>query len=90
MARVVLTPHLRPYTGGVSEAVASGARVCELLEALNAAVPGLRHYVVDDRGVLRPHVNVFVDGEPVRDRDGLTDPVAPNSTVHILQALSGG
>jgi hypothetical protein len=33
---------------------------------------------------------VFIDGELVRDRDGLSDPVAPNSTIDVIQALSGG
>jgi hypothetical protein len=33
---------------------------------------------------------VFIDGELVRDRDSLTDPVKPDSTVDVIQALSGG
>jgi hypothetical protein len=31
-----------------------------------------------------------VDGDPLRDRKALTDPLTPTSTVHVLQALSGG
>jgi hypothetical protein len=39
---------------------------------------------------MRQHVNVFVDGERIRDRGTLGDPVGPDSRVVIVQALSGG
>lgn len=90
MAKVVFTANLRRYTGGVTEIEAEGNRVCDLLFALENSIPGIRHYVVNDHGTLRRHVNVFVDGELVSDREALTDPLHPHSTVHILQALSGG
>ena len=90
MARVVLTSNLRRYTGGITEIEAEADRVCDLLTALDERVPGLRHYVVNDQGALRRHVNIFVDGEAVGDRAHLTDALRPTSTVHILQALSGG
>ena len=90
MPRVVFTANLKRYTGGVTETDAAGTRVCDLLHALDAQIPGLRHYIVDDQGALRVHVNIFVDGSMVRDPRQLTDPVSDDSTVHILQALSGG
>ena len=90
MAKVVLTTHLSKYTGGVTQAEAAGATVSELLLDLEQQLPGLRAYVVNETGALRRHVNVFVDGEPVADRAGLTDPLRADSVVHILQALSGG
>lgn len=62
----------------------------EVLQALDALAPGLAGYVVDERGRLRQHVNLFVDQERVVDREALSDPVGPGATVHILQALSGG
>jgi molybdopterin converting factor small subunit len=90
MARVVLTSNLRRYTGGITEIDAEGERVCDLLSALDEKLPGLRHYVVNDQGALRRHVNIFVDGEAVGDRARLSDALQPSSTIHILQALSGG
>jgi molybdopterin synthase sulfur carrier subunit len=90
MAKVVLTTNLRKYTGGVTETRAEGATVRDLLDDLDARLPGLRGYVVNEFGSLRRHVNIFVDGEMVADRTALSDPIRPESTVHILQALSGG
>jgi sulfur-carrier protein len=49
-----------------------------------------RGYVLDEQGKVRQHMVVFIDGELVRDRDVLTDPVGPDSVVDVIQALSGG
>ena len=90
MPRVIFTANLRRYTGGVTETEAEGERVCDLLHDLERRNPGIPHYLVSDQGILRRHVNIFVDEALVRDRVGLTDALGPDSTVHILQALSGG
>jgi hypothetical protein len=49
-----------------------------------------RGYVLDEQGKVREHMVVFIDGELVRDRDNLSDPVQPNSLIDVIQALSGG
>ena len=90
MAKVVLTTNLRKYTGGITETEAQGGTVRELLADLDSRLPGLRAYVVNEFGSLRRHVNIFVDGEMVADRAALSDALRPESTVHILHALSGG
>jgi sulfur-carrier protein len=67
-----------------------GETVREALEAVFHGNPRLRGYVLDDQGRLRKHVVVFVDGEPVADRDGLSDRLGPAAKVFVMQALSGG
>ena len=49
-----------------------------------------RGYVLDEQGRVRQHMVVFIDGELVRDREALSDPVRPNSAIDVIQALSGG
>jgi hypothetical protein len=49
-----------------------------------------RGYVLDEIGRVRQHMVVFIDGELVRDRDGLSDPVAATAVIDVIQALSGG
>jgi hypothetical protein len=66
------------------------ATVRQALDAAFAALPAVRGYVLDDQGKLRPHMAVFVDDEPVRDRNGLGDTVKADATVAVMQALSGG
>jgi hypothetical protein len=33
---------------------------------------------------------IFVDGRPIADRRGLSDPLGPESELDVIQALSGG
>lgn len=49
-----------------------------------------RGYLLDEQGRVRQHMVVFIDGEMVRDRDGLRDSVEPHSMIDVIQALSGG
>ncbi|MBI4955127.1 MAG: MoaD/ThiS family protein [Myxococcales bacterium] len=69
---------------------APGATVREVLDRVFSDNPRLRGYVVDERGVLRKHMVVFVDGRQVVDREHLSDPVGPRGEVYVMQALSGG
>ena len=89
VAEVVFTPNLRRHVECPTTAVA-GATVREVLERVFADNPRLRGYVLDDQGALRRHMIVFVDGNQVTDRDGLSDAVAATSEVYVMQALSGG
>jgi molybdopterin converting factor small subunit len=91
MPRVQFTSHLRrffPDLGQDEEIEATS--VAELVVALNDRYPGFADYVVDERGALRQHVNIFVGENLVRDRTRLSDPLDSRSEVFILQALSGG
>ena len=92
MPTVELTSHLYPFFPSLEgRAIQVEAEtVAEAVQAVEAIAPGFAFYVCDERGRLRRHVNVFVGNERVRDRGALTDPLAPDSRVLILQALSGG
>ena len=71
-------------------ATVEGATVGAALAAVFASRPTLRGYVLDDQGILRRHVAVYVNGRLVDDRVGLTDPVGPRDEIYVFQALSGG
>ena len=60
------------------------------LDSAFAVNPLLRGYVLDEQGHLRENVVVFIDGRRCAEPVLLTDALTPDSTVHILQALSGG
>ena len=46
--------------------------------------------VLDDQGALRKHLSVFIDGQPIRDRQRLSDVLGDASRVYVVQALTGG
>lgn len=89
MAEVVFTPNLRRHVECPTAEVA-GATVREVLDRVFADNPRLRGYVLDDQGALRRHMIIFVDGQQIADRTGLSDAVAPRSELYVMQALSGG
>jgi molybdopterin converting factor small subunit len=86
---VRIPPVLRAEAGGAREVEASGATVRALLEDLASRIPTLGARVYAD-GEIQPFVNVYVDGEDVRTRDGLDTPVREGATVILLPAMAGG
>lgn len=89
MPKVHFTPHLRRHLD-IESRVVSGETVREALESVFRDNPRLRGYVLDDQARLRQHVAVFVDNRMIADRDGLSDRVAGDSEIYVMQALSGG
>lgn len=89
MPRVIFTPNIQRHVE-CPEATVSGRTVREVLDNVFAGNPRARSYVLDDQAALRRHMSVFLDGELIRDRNGLSDEVAEGSTVYVFQALSGG
>jgi hypothetical protein len=67
-----------------------GATLREVLERYFGDNARARGYVLDDQGRLRHHMAVFIDGQQLQDRDGLSDTVAPGAVIDVVQALSGG
>ena len=66
------------------------ATVRDALTALAVQWPGVTERVLDERGEIRPHVNIFVETESVRFLRGLDTPLAERDTITILPAVSGG
>ncbi len=89
MPRVAFTQNLQRHVACPPCAVA-GTTVRESLDAALAHYPKLRGYVLDEHGALRFHMAVYVDGVPVSDRQGLSDPVTGSGEIFVMQALSGG
>jgi len=59
-------------------------------EALALLPLGVRERILDERGELRPHVNVFVGETSVRETGGLATPLADGAKVFVIPAVSGG
>jgi sulfur-carrier protein len=85
--RVRIPTPLRSYTAGEKEVRAEGATVGAVLDDLDRRFPGIRFRVVDEQGVLRQHMVVWLAGERCRDLDA---PVDQLDEVVLMQALSGG
>ena len=86
MAIVKLRAPLKDLAGGNREVAIVGSSVGDVLRELERLHPKIEGWVLDEHGRVRRHVNVFVDGERVRE----DAPVAVDATVHVLPSISGG
>jgi sulfur-carrier protein len=87
MALVRLRGPLKQLVGDRSEhPVEGGDTVVELLRELERSQPAVGGWILDERGRIRRHLNVFVNGE-----QGAEDtPVGPDDRIEVLPAISGG
>ncbi|MFL5780131.1 MAG: MoaD/ThiS family protein [Thermoleophilaceae bacterium] len=86
MAVVRLRGPLKRLAGDRSEHAIEGATVIELLRALEREHPATGGWIIDERGKVRRHINVFVNGE-LRDAEAA---VGGDDQVDVLPAISGG
>lgn len=92
--RVILPGMLRDLVDGVSEieveSPAESQTVAELLDRAFAEHRILDGKVRDERGQIRRHVKVFVNGEDATRGAGVGTDVPAGARVHIINAVSGG
>jgi sulfur-carrier protein len=89
MARLFFTQQLARFTA-IPQVDTGADRLRAGLESAFAVNPLLRGYVLDEQGHLRENVVVFIDGRRCTDRVRLDDTLKPDSTIYVMQALSGG
>jgi molybdopterin synthase sulfur carrier subunit len=87
MAVVWIPSLLRDLTGGHEKVTVAGGSVRAIIDALDGAYPGIKERLCDGQG-LRPGIAVAVDTQVARL--GLLQPVAEQSEIHFLPAISGG
>lgn len=91
MPRVKFTRHLVRFFPDLGDNVkVEGKTVADVVAGLDKQYPGLADYIVDERGALRRHVNIFLGQDLIHDRETLQDPVGESDQIFIFQALSGG
>lgn len=90
MAMVRIPPVLRNLTDDATKVAADGETLATLFDDLFDRYPELRSRMLDDDGSLQRFINVYVDDEDVRTRDGLQTAVRADSSVIILPAMAGG
>ena len=76
--------------GGARTVEADGENLRDALDSLTEQHPSLRSRLLGDDGEIATFVNVYVEGEDVRVRDGLDTPLAPDASIIVLPAMAGG
>jgi sulfur-carrier protein len=88
--RLLLPASLRRYAGEQAEVTMQGATLGATLDDLAERLPQLERRLRDERGQLRPHVLLFVDGVGVRGANPMDIPVGEGAEVFVAPAVSGG
>jgi len=86
MAVVCVRGPLRSLAGGRGEHELSGETLIELLRGFERDNPDASGWILDERGMIRRHINVFVDGERGNERTA----VAGDARVEVIPAITGG
>jgi molybdopterin converting factor small subunit len=81
---------LRDCSAGAAQLVVSGTTLGAVLAELEQTQPALHRSICDETGAVRRHINLFVNSDHMRDRDGLNTGLVPGDEVFILPAVSGG
>ncbi|MBZ5492986.1 MAG: MoaD/ThiS family protein [Acidobacteriia bacterium] len=89
---VRIPTYLASFAGGRNLLAVDGspATVAETLTALWKEYPGLQDRIVDEQGMVRQHINIFVGDEAIRFADGLATKVPADAEILIVPAVSGG
>ncbi len=81
MARITLSSHLKPYTGGETELSLDVGNVQQLFKELGKRYPELRDH-------LETAIAVSIDGEIYQD--ALLAPIRKDSEVLLITKIAGG
>ena len=92
MITVELPKALCSYAGETSSVIIEGSAktIGDALVALGEKSPAALDRIMDERGNVRRHVNLFVNGENIRFLDGLGTPTRDGATIMVIAAVSGG
>ncbi len=83
-------PLMRYYIDGKPEIAVAGGTVREALEDAVAQFPALKFHIFDDKGMLRRHMNVFVNDTHIRQLKGVKTKLKENDRITLLASISGG
>jgi hypothetical protein len=86
MATVVFSSEIERYISCPPRTV-FGQTVLEILNTYFEGNPGVRSFILDEQGQLRPRLGVFVDGALAQDRLRLSDPVHLQANVFVFCQL---
>ncbi|HMX95470.1 MAG TPA: MoaD/ThiS family protein [Elusimicrobiota bacterium] len=89
-AKVRIPAPLRRLTKDQAVVDVEGQTVAELIVDLEKKFPGLKERLCDETGQIRRFINVFVNGDDIRFKDGAKTAVPAGAEVSVVPAIAGG
>ncbi len=88
--KVRIPSSLRRLTGSAAVIEETAATVGELIARLDARFPGFGARICEPDGQLKRHINIFINGVNLRDRQGMQTALGADDEVLIAPAMAGG
>lgn len=84
------TPLRQFLNGQASVTIDAASTVAELLGQLTAGNAQLAKHLLTSQGTVPGYVNVYVNDDSIRDRDGEATPVSDGDEISIVPSIAGG
>jgi molybdopterin synthase sulfur carrier subunit len=88
--KVRIPAPLRKLTKDLAIVEVGGTTIEQIIGGLEASYPGMKARVCDESGQIRRFINIFVNGEDIRFKEGAKTVVPDNAEVSIIPAIAGG
>ena len=89
-AKVRIPAPLRKLTKEQAVVDCQGKTVEDVLADLERQYPGMKERICDENGQIRRFINVFINGEDIRFKEGAKTGVAEGAEISIIPAIAGG
>ena len=86
---IQIPPSMQQITQCPAEIISLGLTVQEILNDIQKSFP-LLHSKLVDNGQLRDFINIYVNGNDIRDMNNLETTIADGSSLRIITAIAGG
>ena len=90
MSTLKIPTPLRPYAGGQTKIEVQATTISGALDQLVDDYPDIRQHILNGNGELRPFVNLFLNGENVKDLQGDETPLNEDDRLVLIPSIAGG
>ncbi len=87
---VRIPAQIRRLYGAAAHERVNAATVRDVVQALDARYPGMGERLAEPGGQMRRWVNIYVDGEDIRNQAALETPLRAGCEVIIVPSIAGG
>ncbi len=81
---------LKKLAGGQDVIKAEGNTVGEVVQKLVETYPDLKQRLLDEQGMIRRFINIYVNDQDIRFIRGLEMPLEEGDQLSIIPAIAGG